>query len=132
MHGKVCLKLPANSQILTPRVLSAKDTQRIACATNTGRLLVFAANELPELVRGKGNKLINIPTSKAALREEFVIDVQSLAPDDALTVHAGKRHFTLKAADLSHYEGERGRRGNRLPRGLQNVTALSHPSSEQK
>ena len=124
-NGKVCLKLPSNSQILRPRLLSDKDVQRIACVTNTGRLLVFAANQLPELARGKGNKLMNIPAAKAALREEFVIDVQAIGAEDSLVVHAGKRHFTLKPADLAHYEGERGRRGNRLPRGLQNVTALA-------
>lgn len=123
-NGKACLKLPANSHILPPRILAAKDQQRVACVTNTGRLLIFAANELPELTRGKGNKLINISTAKASSREEFVTDVQLIAPDEALTVHAGKRHFTLKGADLAHYQGERGRRGNCLPRGLQNVTAL--------
>lgn len=123
-NGKACLKLPANSQVLPPRVLAAKDTQQVACVTNAGRLLIFAATELPELMRGKGNKLISIPSAKAAQREEFVIDVQLLAPGDELTVNAGKRHFTLKAADLTHYQGERGRRGNRLPRGLQNVTSL--------
>ena len=117
--------MPSNSQILRPRLLSDKDVQRIACVTNTGRLLVFAANQLPELARGKGNKLMNIPAAKAALREEFVIDVQAIGAEDSLVVHAGKRHFTLKPADLAHYEGERGRRGNRLPRGLQNVTALA-------
>ena len=47
-----------------------------------------------------------------------------LKPADVLTVHAGKRHFSLKGADLIHYQGERGRRGNSLPRGLQNVTHL--------
>lgn len=123
-NGKACLKLPTNSQILPPRMVANKDIQQVACATNTGRLLIFAVNELPELSRGKGNKLINVPSAKAAQREEFVIDVQVLAADDALTVHAGKRHFTLKAADLAHYQAERGRRGNRLPRGLQNVTGL--------
>ena len=101
----------------------------MACVTNTGRLLLFAASELPELTRGKGNKLINISTSKALLREEFVTDIQLIAADGVLTVHAGKRHFTLKAADLALYQGERGRRGNRLPRGLQNVTALEVTSS---
>ena len=123
-NGKACIKLPANSQILPPRVFSSKETQQVACVTNTGRLLVFAAHELPALTRGKGNKLINIPTAKAALREELVVDIQLIGPDQLLTVHAGKRHFTLKVADLVHYQGERGRRGNRLPRGLQNVTAL--------
>ena len=40
---------------------------------------------------------------------------------DTLTVHAGKRHHNLKPSDLEHYRGERGRRGNKLPRGFQNV-----------
>ena len=123
-NGKACLKLPENSQVLPPRLLTAKETQQIACVTNAGRLLIFAASELPELTRGKGNKLINIPSAKAAQREEFVIDIQPITPGGELTVNAGKRHFTLKAADLAHYQGERGRRGNRLPRGLQNVTSL--------
>lgn len=123
-NGKACLKLPANSQVLPPRIITAKETQQVACVTNAGRLLIFAASELPELTRGKGNKLINIPSAKAAQREEFVIDIRPITLGGELTVNAGKRHFTLKAADLSHYQGERGRRGNRLPRGLQNVTSL--------
>lgn len=122
--GKSCIKLPSNSQMLPPRLLPSRDTTFVACATNAGRLLVFSSSELPELTRGKGNKLINIPTLKAVSREEFVVDIQTFSMDDALIVHAGKRHFTLKPDDLSHYRGERGRRGNRLPRGLQNVTAL--------
>jgi topoisomerase-4 subunit A len=123
-NGKACLKLPTNSQVLPPKVLSSKDSQQVVCITNAGRLLIFAASELPELTRGKGNKFISIPSAKASAREELVIDVQIISPGDELTVHAGKRHFTLKAADLQHYQGERGRRGNRLPRGLQNVTSL--------
>lgn len=123
-NGKVCLRLPANSQVLPPRILKEKESQSVACVTSAGRLLVFAANELPELTRGKGNKLIGIPSAKFAQREEYVIDIQPLTSGGELTVNAGKRHFTLKASDLSHYQGDRGRRGNRLPRGLQNVTSL--------
>jgi topoisomerase-4 subunit A len=96
----------------------------VACATNVGRLLLFPIQQLPELSRGKGNKLISIPTAKSLSREEYIVDLQVLNSSDALTVHAGKRHFTLKGADLAHYQGERGRRGNSLPRGLQNVTHL--------
>ncbi|WP_028389395.1 DNA topoisomerase IV subunit A [Legionella fairfieldensis] len=123
-NGKACLKLSENSRLLSPRLINAKETDFLALVTNAGRLLVFPLTELPELSRGKGNKLINIPTAKAKAREELVVDVQVLAIEDSLTVHAGKRHFTLKAADLNHYLGERGRRGHCLPRGLQNVTAL--------
>ncbi|WP_133134108.1 DNA topoisomerase IV subunit A [Legionella rubrilucens] len=123
-NGKACVKLPEGSSLLTPRLLTDKENQLLACVTNVGRLLIFNASELPELSRGKGNKMISIPTSKVMAREEFVMDIQVLHAEDALTVHAGKRHFTLKNEDLNHYAGERGRRGNRLPRGLQNVTAL--------
>ena len=123
-NGKACIKLPAGSLILPPRILPAHEEIFVACATSVGRLLIFSIKELPELSRGKGNKLINIPAAKAVSREEYVIDVQVLSSEDSLTVHAGKRHFTLKGADLEHYKGERGRRGNHLPRGLQNVTQL--------
>lgn len=128
-NGKACIKLPQNSLVLAPRIISDKKTQFIAAVTNVGRLLIFPVAELPELSRGKGNKFISIPSAKAELREEFVVDIQVLFQADALTVHAGKRHFTLKTADLNHYLGERGRRGNRLPRGLQNVTALQVTSA---
>ncbi|MCA0402410.1 MAG: DNA topoisomerase IV subunit A [Proteobacteria bacterium] len=124
-NGKACLKLPTNAKILAPRLLREIDNQWIAVVSNVGRLLIFKACELPLLSRGKGNKLISIPSSKAQSHEEYVIDIQGLFAEDSLTVHAGKRNFTLKKADLEHYMGERGRRGNRLPRGLQNVTALT-------
>ncbi|WED42965.1 DNA topoisomerase IV subunit A [Legionella cardiaca] len=128
-NGKACIKLPANSRVLPPRLITAKDAQYIACVTNIGRLLIFPVSELPELSRGKGNKLISIPSAKSEQREEFIVDIQVLFIEDALTIHAGKRHFTLKTVDLEHYQGERGRRGNRLPRGLQNVTALQVTAS---
>lgn len=114
---------------MSPRLIANRESQLIAAVTNIGRLLVFPIKELPELSRGKGNKLINIPSAKAQLREEFLVDLQVLSPEDSLTVHAGKRRFTLKAADLNHYLGERGRRGSRLPRGLQNVTQLQVSST---
>ncbi|MFY7697581.1 MAG: DNA topoisomerase IV subunit A [Legionella sp.] len=124
-NGKNCLKLPVNSQVLTPRIISDKSNQLVVCVTNTGRLLMIAARELPELSRGKGSKMINISSTKATLREEFMMDVRVISSGDSLTIHAGKRHFTLKGDDFIPYQGERGRRGNRLPRGLQNVTGLS-------
>lgn len=129
-NGKTCVRLPDSSHILPPRVLPKHEELFVACVTSVGRLLIFSAKEVPELSRGKGNKLISIPSAKAASREEYVVDLQVLTADDSITIHAGKRHFTLKGGDLDHYKGERGRRGNRLPRGLQNVTQLQVNSSE--
>ncbi|HAZ7574558.1 DNA topoisomerase IV subunit A [Legionella sp. PATHC032] len=129
-NGKACIKLSENSRILPPRLIPNREQLFVACATNVGRLLIFSLEELPELSRGKGNKLISIPAAKAVSREEYIVDMQVLTTNDSLTVHAGKRHFTLKGEDLTHYKGERGRRGNRLPRGLQNVTQLHVIQSE--
>ncbi|MFI4918669.1 MAG: DNA topoisomerase IV subunit A [Legionellales bacterium] len=123
-NGKACIKLSSNSRIMMPRVIPAGDDLLVACATSAGRLLILALQELPELSRGKGNKLINIATAKASSREEYLVDLQLLSGTDSLTVHAGKRHYTLKGADLEHYKGARGSRGAKLPRGLLSVTQL--------
>jgi topoisomerase-4 subunit A len=77
--------------------------------------------ELPELSKGKGNKIINIATAKAASREELLTSLVVFDAQDTLLVHSGKQHLRLKPADIAHFVGERGRRGNKLPRGYQRV-----------
>ena len=96
----------------------------MATVSNEGRLLIFPLDELPQLARGKGNKLISIPSARVQSREEFVVVVQVLSASDSLVVHAGKRHLRLKFSELEHYRGERGRRGNKLPRGFQKVDRM--------
>lgn len=87
-------------------------------------MLMFPLRDLPSLGKGKGNKLINIPSAKSQSREEYV-KVLAVVPEDAsVKVIAGKRNMTLSAQDLTHYHGERGRRGNKLPRGLQRVDGV--------
>ncbi len=124
-NGKACLKLPEGSRILPPRPIAADASDEVACVTNTGRLLIFPIAELPELARGKGNKLIQIPSAKIKSREEYLLDVQIMGfGQQSLTIYAGKRSFTLKRNDLVHYQAKRGTRGHRLPRGLQAVTSM--------
>lgn len=84
-------------------------------------MLVFPLADLPQLARGKGNKLINIPSSRLQLREEFMAAVAVVGEQQQLLVYSGKRYLSMKLADLDHYRGERGRRGNKLPRGFQKV-----------
>lgn len=122
--GKAVLKLPANAQVLSPRLVQNYQAAWIAAVTNTGYLLVFRLKELPQLPRGKGNKIINIPAAKLAKREEYIVDVGVLADDSQLTLYAGKRKLTLSPADLKNYRGERGRRGRRLPGGLARVDRM--------
>jgi len=87
-------------------------------------MLMFPLAELPELAKGKGNKIIGIPGARVESREEFVIDIVVLGEDNQLKIFAGKRHIGLKFSDLEHYLGERGRRGNKLPRGFQKVDGI--------
>ena len=87
-------------------------------------MLVFPLSELPELSRGKGNKIINIPSSRLQAREEFVVDYAVISEGESLVVHSGKRFLSIKASDLEHYRGERGRRGQKLPRGFQKIDRL--------
>ena len=122
--GKAVLRAPKGGKVLAPRMVNDYKKDLIVAITNEGRMLMFPIAELPRLAKGKGNKIISIPTGRVAERVEFVVALTVLTADDTLTVHAGKRHHNLKPADLQHYQGERGRRGNKLPRGFQNVDRI--------
>src|SRR5699024_2831081 len=122
--GKSLINLPKNARVLAPKTVENFAEDWLAVVSNEGRLLVFPVAELPQLSRGKGNKLIGIPTDRAAKREEWLVDFAVLNEQSSLVVHAGKRTLTLKFNDLEHYRGERGRRGNKLPRGFQRVDQL--------
>lgn len=120
-NGKTTLTLPKNAQVLPPVKIVDVENQFVVAISNEGRMLVFPLKELPVMARGKGNKLIGIPSARAESGEEVVAAVTVVSQDQSLTIYAGRRHLTLKLNDLEHYFGERGRRGNKLPRGFQKV-----------
>ena len=122
--GKGALNLPKGGKVLQPAPIGSQEGAWVAAVSNEGRLLVFPLADLPQMARGKGNKIIGIPPSRVQAREEFVVSVRVLTESDILVVYAGKRHHRLKFSDLEHYRGERGRRGNKLPRGFQKVDAI--------
>ncbi len=123
--GKAILKLPDNAQVLMPQRVTSLSTDLVAMVTNEGRMLVFPVKELPELAKGKGNKMISVNSKRASAREEFVTDIIVFAKGASLELLAGKRKLSLKSSDLEHYAGERGRRGNKLPKGFQRVDKMS-------
>ena len=122
--GKALLSLPTASKVLTPLAIKSPETDQVVAISNEGRMLVFPIAELPKLSKGKGNKIISIPSARAASREEFVKILAVVPAESGITLVAGKRKMTIKASDLTHYVGERGRRGNKLPRGLQRIDEL--------
>ena len=122
--GKAVLRLPKGSIVLPAVMVNDYDSDMIVSVTNEGRMLMFPLKELPRLAKGKGNKIISIPTARVVDRIEFVVAMTVVTEEDTLIVYAGRRHHNLKPADLEHYRGERGRRGNKLPRGFQNVDRI--------
>lgn len=119
--GKAYLSLPTGAKVMAPQRVVDVASDWCMAISNEGRMLLFPLRDLPSLGKGKGNKLISIPSAKAQTHEEY-LKVLAVVPDGAaVKVSAGKRSMTLTAADLEHYQGERGRRGNKLPRGLQRV-----------
>lgn len=122
--GKALFNLPEKAALLPPLVIDTETPQQLAVAAGDGRLLVFPISEVPELNKGKGVRLINIPQARFSSGQEWLQSVTLVPENHSLTLHAGRRHLTLKTTDLQHYAGERGKRGHKLPRGLQKVSAV--------
>ena len=129
--GKVVMSVPKGGKVQTPQFIDQVDTTWLVAVSNEGRMLVFPLQDLPQLARGKGNKIINISAARVANRDEFMVSVALVKEDDELLVHSGKRYLRLKGTDLVHYRGERGRRGNKLPRGFQKVDDLEVVAKEE-
>lgn len=119
--GKAVLTLPKGGKPLKPIPINDPDNDRLVAVTRQGYLLCFPVAELPQLPKGKGNKIIGIPPRAD---DERLLALACSAPEAGLVIHSGKRHLTLKPADLDAYNGARGRRGKLLPRGLQRVDRL--------
>ena len=122
--GKAYLSLPTAAKVLHPQPVQNLDTDWCLAISTEGRMLMFPLKDLPSLGKGKGNKIISIPSARAKSREEYVKTLTVVPDGAAIKVISGKRAMSLSAADLEHFKGERGRRGNKLPRGLQRVDSV--------
>lgn len=121
--GKQLISLPDGSKVVKPAPMRS-ETDLIAVATLQGRLLIFSAAEIPELAKGKGNKLIQIPSADLASGKDAVVAAVAMPAHGQLKVTSGKRQLTMKGQDIEHYSGSRAQRGSVLPRGFQRVDGL--------
>jgi topoisomerase-4 subunit A len=121
--GKTLLNLPEGALVLPPAPVPGDDAL-VAVTSEGGKLLVFPVKDVPELPRGKGNKLFDIPGKKFASREDFMTGMTVVGKDKSLIVRSGERKMTLTWNDLKDYRGERAQRGAVLPRGWRNVDSL--------
>ena len=130
--GKATLSLPKGAQVMAPVFVQSPEKGRVVAISNEGRMLAFDVASLPQMAKGKGNKMISIPTARAADREELVVAIACVQPNDLLTAYAGKRFMSFAEKDLEEYLGERGRRGLKLPRGFQRIDGLEVKVGEGK
>ena len=127
--GKAVLRVPSGGRAVVPAPVPADAECLIAAVSSIGRLLIFELDDLPELAKGKGNKLLNIPGKKYQGGEEKLIAAAVIPEDGHLQVHSGTRIMTIKWNDLDDYYGERGLRGSLLPKGWRKVERLVGLSS---
>jgi topoisomerase-4 subunit A len=118
--GKTALRVPEGATAVPASPVGEVGT-RLAAASSDGRLLVFPLEELPELSKGKGNKILAVPGKDGVALAAICV----LADGQSLRIDSGTRHMVIKADDLEHYAGGRGRRGMALPRGWRTVDRLS-------
>jgi len=122
--GKAVLKVPEGAKVLPPVAVPDMETHWVAMVSNEGKLLIHHIGELPQLPKGKGVKIMNIPTAKTKSRQEYVTAVTVIDEDDNLKIYSGKRYKVLKPEDMEAYEGERAQRGHKLPQGFRSVSRM--------
>ena len=101
-NGKTVLTLPNGSHVAAPALIDGDGEQFVVAASNDGRLLMFPLDELPQLARGKGNKIIGITSAKIASREEFMAGIAVITAKDVVRVFSGKRYLNLNFTELEH------------------------------
>jgi topoisomerase-4 subunit A len=122
--GKAMITVPAGAVPVAPALIDPEASKTIICVTSDGYLLAFPLEDLPELSKGKGNKLINIPPKRLKEGEEFMVGMAVMAQRDEILVWAGQRYLRMGGKDIDHFRGERAKRGRKLPRGFQRVTKI--------
>ncbi|SFN44882.1 DNA topoisomerase IV subunit A [Xenorhabdus japonica] len=129
--GKAMITLPENAKVMRPLEINNEQDDMLLAITKAGRVLMFPVADLPQLSKGKGNKIVSIPAAQAASGEDMLSWLLVLPPQAAITLYFGKRKLQLRPEDLQKFRAERGRKGTSLPRGLQRVERVDVETSNQ-
>ncbi|UCD80200.1 MAG: DNA topoisomerase IV subunit A [Desulfobacterales bacterium] len=122
--GKAMLSVAKDSEPLTPVYVNNYATDYLATITTEGYMLVIPVSALPELPKGKGNKIIQIPPARLKKREEYVKLIEVIPEGASIKIHAGRQSVRFTPGNISSFIGERGRRGKKLPRGFRKADQI--------
>lgn len=124
--GKALISLPVGALPLVPIHIAGNIARLyVVSITNEGRMLVFPLKDLPELAKGKGNKIINVMSRDFKAGTDFIKHLLLLPEEGLLTLFSGRRHFKLTTGNFANFIGSRAQRGKKLPRGFRNVDSVS-------
>ncbi len=122
--GKAMLSVPKGAHAMPPVRVRDVEEDWVVSIGSEGNMLVIPLNDVPELPKGKGNKIINIPSKKVATGEESMRAIALVQDGEAITLYSGKRTKKMKGEEVDTFEGERGQRGLKLPQGYRSVEAV--------
>jgi topoisomerase-4 subunit A len=121
--GKSVLNVPEKSIVLPPAFVASPDS--LVCAVNSeGKMLAFKVSDLPEMPKGKGNKIFDIPAKKAEAREEYLTAIAVVPPNGKLMMWSGEKQKTLDWSEIKEFKGQRAQRGSVLMRGWREIDRL--------
>lgn len=124
-NGKAIINLDKYAVLMNPEYISNPETNQIAVITTAGRLLIFPVNQMPKLEKGKGNKIIGIPKDQLLISGAERLKILKILPSGAtIMLYSGKHFLRLNPENQERYNGKRGYRGKKLPRGYQNVNKI--------
>ncbi|MDA3786901.1 MAG: DNA topoisomerase IV subunit A, partial [Desulfobacula sp.] len=119
---KGIVTLKENHELLNPEAVIDLEKDSIAAVTSKGRLLIFKLRQLPNLKKGKGNKIISIPKKELKSTTPEILSFLKILPLNAnFFIYSGRHFLKLSPGNQKNYTGMRGHRGKKLPRGYQNV-----------
>ncbi len=122
--GKALLKVGQDAKAMMPLELKATDT-RLAMLSDDGRLIVVDLSEVPDMTKGKGMKVMQTSGS------ETIIAMCAFSHKDSLSLTAGRKQLVLKPKELDEYLSERGKRGQKLPKGFVQATIVEAVRKEK-
>lgn len=122
--GKAFMKLPPGAKVLPPVKVRSLENDYIVAVSSEGHMLVTELANLPQMAKGKGNKIINVPSAKLKDGEEWICAIDLVQDGEKLVIYAGKKHKTMSGSEVDEHYGEAGKRGHKLPRGYQKVDAI--------
>jgi topoisomerase-4 subunit A len=123
-NGKAQITLSKGAQLLPVVAVGDYERDQVVSITSDGYIALIDVKSVPQLVRGKGNKIQGVPPKRINSGEESVAFIACLADKQKLLIHCGKKYKSMNLRELEEYRIERGKRGRKLPRGYQNVSAI--------